>query len=91
MGFKKFDAGKLRWRLLPLRATRKLLEVMEFGAKKYGDNNWRECDDLERYYDAALRHLTEWKEGVARDEESGLTHLAHASCCIMFLSDLENY
>jgi len=32
-----------------------------------------------------LRHLTAWWAGEDLDPESGLHHLAHAACCLMFL------
>jgi probable DNA repair protein len=39
----------------------------------------------ERYFSAAMRHLVAWKEGSTHDLESGLPHLAHAVCCLLFL------
>lgn len=38
-----------------------------------------------RMSDAALRHITAWIEGEDKDWESGLSHLAHAICCLTFL------
>lgn len=82
----KADIGKPRWSLLPLGAVRQIIEVLEYGVKKYSEDNWRAVPNAHRrYYDAALRHLTAWWEGEPYDSESGLAHLAHAGCCIMFL------
>ena len=85
-GGKKFDSGKLRWDLLPVNAVREIVKVLTFGADKYGANNWQEVVEAKRrYYAAALRHLTAWWEGEINDQESGLHHLGHAGCCIVFL------
>lgn len=82
----KHDAGKLKWSLLPLDALREVLRVLHFGADKYGEFNWEFVDNKhERYFNAALRHLTAWWDGELADEESGFSHLAHAACCVLFL------
>jgi hypothetical protein len=68
-----------------MRAVASVVNVMTVGAKKYGADNWRNLEDgRRRYYAASLRHLTAWWEGEACDAESGLPHLAHAACCLLF-------
>jgi len=82
----KFDKGKIRLSLFPLNTLRSILAVLEFGASKYSENNWMKVrGGEERYFDAAIRHLISWKEGEWLDKESKLPHLAHASCCCIFL------
>lgn len=82
----KFDAQKDRWDLLPIAAVRQIVKVLTFGATKYGDDNWRHVPNAnKRYYAATMRHLTSWWDGDSIDDESGLHHLAHAGCCILFL------
>lgn len=86
----KHDAGKPRWDLLPLRGTGAVVDVLTFGAQKYAPDGWRTVPDADdRYYAAALRHLVEWRMGRQIDPESGLTHLAHAACNLLFLAELE--
>jgi hypothetical protein len=86
----KHDTGKQRYDLIPAYALDKFVEVLTFGSKKYGDNNWRLVDSMDdRYFAALMRHMWAWKRGEAIDKESGLPHLAHAACCIMFLLDEE--
>ena len=59
-GFKKFDSGKPRWSLFPIDALQAILKVLTFGAEKYEPNNWCRGCDWSRYYNAAMRHLTDW-------------------------------
>ncbi|ARF50020.1 dATP/dGTP diphosphohydrolase domain-containing protein [Pantoea stewartii] len=82
----KHDAGKWRFSLLPLCAIRSVIEVLEFGAKKYAPDNWKTVPDARtRYFDATIRHVAAWWSGEKSDSESGLPHLAHAICCLLFL------
>lgn len=82
----KDDSAKRRYSLLPKGAVNSVVDVLEFGSKKYADNNWQKVPDAKtRYYDAAMRHLDAWFNGDLKDAETGLPHLAHAICCLMFL------
>jgi hypothetical protein len=81
----KADGGKPRMDLLPREALIGTAEVLGFGAQKYADHNWRKGFAWSRIYGAALRHLTAWFAGEDLDPESGLSHLDHAACCVMFL------
>ena len=55
-----------------------------FGAAKYSEGNWKGVEPV-RYKDAAMRHLVAYMNGEKNDEESGLPHLAHLACCVLFL------
>lgn len=81
----KHDAGKVPVGLLPWPALKEIAKVLDFGRKKYSAHNWRGGFLWSRLYDACQRHLWAWNEGEDKDPETGLTHLAHAGCCIMFL------
>ncbi len=85
----KHDTGKLRFDLLPLDALREVVKVLMFGANKYGDRNWESGIIASRLWAAAMRHLVAWWEGENYDAESGLSHLAHACCCTLFLLALK--
>jgi hypothetical protein len=80
----KFDQGKARWSLLPPGVLAQVVDVITFGAKKYGPNNWQLVES-DRYEDALHRHLDARKNGQINDPESGLHHYAHALCNLMFL------
>lgn len=86
----KFDGGKDRWDLLPWKAVREVVSVLTYGAAKYKPFNWLMVNDAnDRYFAAALRHLTAWRGGETIDPESGQRHLAHAACCVIFLLGFE--
>ena len=87
--FTKHDSGKLRFDLLPVDAVEQVVRVLTYGAVKYTPNNWRKVDDLARYHAAALRHIFAWAKGEKTDPESGLPHLAHAACCLLFIVELD--
>lgn len=81
----KKDAGKCRMELLPFLALRDVADVLAFGAQKYSAHGWRAGFEWSRAYGATLRHLTSWWMGETNDGETGLNHLAHAACELLFL------
>lgn len=87
---RKYDGGKPEYGLLPPYILEETVKVLTFGAQKYERENWRYVDDgKRRYFDALQRHVWAWKRGEQIDPESGLSHLAHAACCILFLGELD--
>lgn len=89
MRFTKHDAGKPRPGLLPPRAVSAVVAVLTHGAAKYSANNWVKVTEWSRYYDAAQRHLLAWHAGETADPDSGLPHLAHAACNLLFLAEMQ--
>lgn len=95
----KSDAGKLEYHLLPTNAIRAVVKVLMYGVydaptpaggKGYGEGNWQHVPEAKkRYYNAAMRHVTDWWDGEKNDKGSGLPHLAHAACDILFLLAME--
>lgn len=81
---RKFDSGKDRFDLLPWQALRLVVKVMTFGAAKYEANNWQGVE-VDRYEAAMMRHYVAWRAGEIWDDESGLPHLAHMTCCALFI------
>lgn len=86
-GFKKDDTGKVMASLVSPEYILGTAKVLTFGAKKYGVDNWKEATDadIQRYRDALLRHLYAYLSGELMDPESGIEHLYHVSCNVMFL------
>lgn len=90
----KFDGGKPRWFMLMMycaKALAGIMQVLEFGAKKYSPGSWQAVPDGElRYKDALYRHLHEVEKGDLYDAESGLLHYDHIATNAMFLSQLKH-
>lgn len=81
----KADAGKLGYHLLPSDAIEEVVKVLDFGAAKYSERNWERGMRFSRPFSAMMRHMWAWWRGEDKDPESGLSHLAHAACCVLFL------
>ena len=88
----KADAGKLKLSLTPTEIIRNIATIREYGCKKYpdgGKDNWKQVE-IERYRDAALRHMLAYIDNPQSvDEESGYPHLWHLACNIAFLCEME--
>lgn len=88
---RKDDAGKPEWHLVPWGAMEEVTKVLTYGARKYAPDNWKLVPDARpRYTSAALRHFVAWIRGERLDPETGLHHLAHAVCCLLFLIERED-
>jgi hypothetical protein len=87
----KFDLGKPPMRHLGTfqGALGDVARVIEYGARKYSLSNWMKVHP-DRYRDALLRHVLAYLRGEAKDQESGLPHLAHAICNCLFLEWFDN-
>ncbi len=90
---RKDDQQKKRWSLVQFKALDQYVDILELGAKKYGDHNWKlvmeKPDGKDRYFNALMRHVLAWKQGEKIDPESGLNHLAHVICNAAFLLETE--
>ena len=86
----KYDGEKPKMHLLPPKAINEVAKVLTFGAQKYDEENWRKLEDLQsRYSSGALRHIFAHLDSEDLDPESGLSHLAHAICCLLFKLEIE--
>ncbi len=85
MGGRKDDTSKSPYELIAPELLEAIARVLAFGAEKYTPRNWEEGMSWGRVFGALMRHMWAWwaKEDV--DEETGMSHLWHAACCIMFL------
>lgn len=83
----KLDQGKANWSLMPFEAVEEILKVLEFGAVKYEGWNFAKGGGMKwsRIINSLLRHTYAWIRGEDNDPESGLSHLAHMGCNIIFL------
>jgi hypothetical protein len=84
----KFDNGKPDYSLLPFAAVDEVVKVLTYGAAKYDRFNWEKVQ-AERYQAASMRHFSAHMQGEKLDPESGINHLAHAVCSLLYLLDFE--
>ena len=84
----KHDDGKPDWSLVPFESLEGMVKVLEFGAKKYAGWNWTTNGGFPymRVMRSCLRHLFAWSRGEDIDPESGLSHIHHAMCNLLFIS-----
>lgn len=82
---KKFDTDKVKLDLLPFDSLEEVAKVFTFGANKYGDRNWELGFNYGRIIASTLRHIFAFCRGEDLDPETGLRHLAHAACNVLFL------
>lgn len=88
-GAVKHDQEKPPTHLLSNIAAKRTARVLEFGARKYAAHNWRKGMEWHRLLRAARDHICDFIDGEDNDPESGLCHLDHAACCIMFLQEYQ--
>ena len=81
----KHDAGKPRFDLIPPGPLTQVAEVYSYGAGKYEPCNWERGIEWSRVYGASQRHLNAFWGGQDLDEESALSHLAHAAFGLLAL------
>lgn len=82
----KYDSGKAQWSLMQWKALSQVVDVLTYGAKKYSPDNWKKVPNArQRYIDAGFRHFAAYAGGEKNDSETGMSHLAHAMCCMLFL------
>ncbi len=86
--FLKDHAGKPMLSLLPWAEIEQVAQVADYGAVKHSRDNWKlgEPDD---YLSAALRHVS-LRIQQQKIDESGLPHLAHAVCSLLFVMWMDN-
>jgi hypothetical protein len=79
---------KVPFSVVPWRVIGEIgLGLLE-GALKYGRHNYRVSGvRASVYYDAAMRHLTDWWEGTDIDPASGLHHVTKALSSLTVLRD----
>jgi len=84
----KFDDTKPDYSLVPFGALDEVVKVLTYGAKKYDRFNWEKIE-AHRYQAAAMRHISAYMQGEKFDPETGINHMAHAICSLMFLVEFD--
>ena len=83
-------AEKPRLDAMPTELLFEIGAALQEGADKYGRFNWREAGITSSvYFNATLRHLLSWWQGVDIDPDSGLPHITKAIASLMVLRDAQ--
>jgi dATP/dGTP diphosphohydrolase, N-terminal len=78
------QTNKPRYDLVDWPMIRRWAELMQRGAIKYGEHNWKKAatqEELDRFRASALRHMVQWFNGDT-DED-------HAAACFFNLAGAE--
>jgi hypothetical protein len=89
----RFNEGKpsLAYILQFVKPIEAIARIMELGAIKYDDGNWRKGGKPDsEYLNSMMRHLTEWIHGNVYDKDSGCSHLGHAIWNLLALHELNH-
>lgn len=78
--------GKGRFDLLPFHGITRVAHVMEKGATHHGDRNWEKGIPLASYIDSALRHISQYMQGM-KDED----HIGQAAWNLLCLMCTEEW
>ena len=90
-GGKRLNNGKLPMELVPPSMIFAVAAVLGKGAEKYSARNWERGMSWTTVYACLMRHILKWMSPFHSDidEETGLSHLAHAACNIAMLIEYE--
>jgi hypothetical protein len=81
----RYNQGKPKLSMVDPILAEATARVLEFGAKKYSRDNWRNGMAYTNVLDSMERHLAALKRGEDIDPESGESHEGHIACNCMFL------
>jgi hypothetical protein len=80
------NEGKPKWSLVDFDALEDMVRVLEYGARKYSPDNWKNGLKVTEVTESLLRHTFALLQGENDDPETGLPHAGHILCNAMFLS-----
>lgn len=72
--------------LMQAGITRKDVERWKWEMTRSGADQWKDGLSITACLESLLRHVFAFKEGEDLDQESGLSHISHAMCNLMFIS-----
>lgn len=80
----RHNTGKKRWSLVHFKSLEPMVDVLEFGAKKYAPENWKKGLNRKEILESTQRHLAAMIDGEVIDPESNLLHSGHIQCNMQF-------
>lgn len=82
-GGMKENRDKRDYTLLPWKTINEVVDIMQYGAKKYSRDNWKKVPS-EEYIKASFRHIISHLMEEDYDKESSFSHLSHAICDLIY-------
>lgn len=81
----RYNDGKFDLDLIPYDSVIEISKVLTFGATKYTPDNWKKGLSIKKCMSSLLRHAFSYMMGEKVDPETGLSHIAHIGCNVMFI------
>lgn len=85
------NEGKLKWSLVHKPSLEPMVQVLEFGSRKYSAHNWKQGLSITEILESLQRHVFAYESGEDIDPESGLSHIGHIQCNAMFLAYMAKF
>jgi hypothetical protein len=82
----RYNNGKRKWSLVDFKSIEEMVQVLEYGSKKYSAHNWKKGLPVSEIFESMLRHMLAYMDGEDVDQESNLPHTGHILCNAMFLA-----
>ena len=82
----RYNKGKSQWSLVDFKSLEPMVEVLEFGARKYAKDNWKKGMPVSQVIESMLRHTFSLLSGETHDKESLIHHIGHIQCNAMFIA-----
>ena len=83
----KHDSDKTRYDLIDWPFVEGMANVMTANVGKHEDDTWKSIEPFrQKHFSALMRHVVKWMCGEKLDAETGMSHLYHAACRLMFLA-----
>lgn len=86
----RYNESKPRWGLVDYKSLVPMIQVLEYGCKKYSPDNWKQGLDLREILESMQRHLAALMDGEEVDSESKISHMGHILCNGMFYNYHKN-
>jgi len=83
----RYNEGKPRFDLIEFSLLEPMATVLGFGAQKYDVWNWKRGLHASANVASLMRHLAALQSGQEYDAESGIHHIGHMMCNLLFLAD----
>ncbi|QRQ99764.1 dATP/dGTP diphosphohydrolase domain-containing protein [Dyadobacter sandarakinus] len=82
----RLNSDKPQWSLVDFASLEDMVKVLQYGAGRYGKENWRKGFPTTQICESLLRHTFAYLSGEDNDQETGLPHFAHIQCNALFLA-----